>query len=211
MKFINPEIVSRYFKELSENQLSSFVKFGRLYEEVNSKINLVSRGDLENLYERHILHSLSIAKFISFKDNSRVLDLGTGGGFPGIPLAIFFPRVYFTLIDSINKKTHVVDSMVDELDLKNVEVVCDRVENYHEKFDFIVSRATAPMKDLVKWTRGNLLELDNNMTPNGIIALKGGDLDDELRHLSDKPDIVNLSEYFSEDFFTTKKLVYLKR
>jgi len=210
MNFKDPEIIFRYFEGLLETQISSFNKLGGLYEVVNSKINLISRADFENLYLRHILHSLSIAKFIWFKEETRVLDLGTGGGLPGIPLAILFPKVHFTLIDSIQKKTKMVSFLADELGLNNVEVVCDRAENIDEQFDFVVSRATAPMSDLVKWTKDNFLLRTHNSYQNGIIALKGGNLVDELKYIKKEVDIVSLSDYFDEDFFSTKKLLYLR-
>ena len=210
MKFVDPEAIIRYFPNTSLHQQKQFRKLGSVYEKINSNINLISRTDLENLYIRHILHSLSILKFISFEAGSHVMDLGTGGGFPGIPLAIFCRNVNFTLVDSISKKVTAVESIIDELKLENVRVICSRAEDMDERFDFIVSRATAPMEKLRKWSRRLIKNNNANFSSNGIIALKGGDLNDELARVKDLVTVVDISTFFEEDFFYSKKIVYLK-
>ncbi len=205
-----PEILFRYFPEFTESQRSQFIKLAELYKDVNSRLNLISRSDIENIYERHILHSLAVAKFIKFKEGSSILDLGTGGGLPGIPLAITFPDVQFKLVDSILKKTEAVKFIVQNLGLENVMVECIRAEKLTDKFDFVVSRATAPMEQLVKWSSGILERYKHkNSQPNGIIALKGGDLRDELAKYSKRVNVIPITDYFDEEFFKTKKIVYL--
>jgi len=200
--------LEEFFPDLSKDQLEKFKNLQGIYKFWNSKVNVISRKDIDNIYINHILHSLSIAKVVQFKNSSRILDVGTGGGFPGIPLAIFFPNVNFTLIDSIRKKIDVVNSVCNELLISNVISVNDRVENHFEKYDFIISRAVVKMDKLYDLVKKNIETGFNNDIPNGILSLKGGDLKKELRNFNDYK-IYNLREYFSDDFFETKKLVYV--
>lgn len=202
------EIIKKYFPDLTAHQISQFALLQELYEDWNLKINVVSRKDIDELYLRHVLHSLGIAKLISFKANTSVLDVGTGGGFPGIPLAILFPETHFTLVDSIGKKIKVVDEVVNGLHLTNVTSHHIRVEEINEKFDFIVSRAVARMDAFTRWTKGKFKKQSSHSIQNGILYLKGGDLSEELAHFP-KAKIYNLDHYFDEAFFETKKLVYL--
>lgn len=201
--------LEEFFPDLSKDQLEKFKNLQGIYKFWNSKVNLISRKDIDNIYINHIIHSLSIAKVVQFKNSSRILDVGTGGGFPGIPLAIFFPNVNFTLIDSIRKKIDVVNSVCNELLISNVISVNDRVENHFEKYDFIISRAVVKMDKLYDLVKKNIETGFNNDIPNGILSLKGGDLNLELRNFNNYK-IYNLREYFSHDFFETKKLVYVK-
>ena len=202
------KIIQKYFKGLTKEQLKQFTKLEVLYKDWNSKINVISRKDIDELYLRHVLHSLSIAKLISFKDDTCILDVGTGGGFPGIPLAILFPNCRFHLVDSIQKKITVVNNVVKELDLKNVKTSCSRVEAISEKYDFVVSRAVTNMNDFVKWVKYKVNKKSNNIFKNGILYLKGGDLKKELENFKSIK-IYNLSDLFNEDFFKEKKIVYL--
>ncbi len=202
------ETIFEYFPNLSENQKVQFEKLEELYQDWNQKINVVSRKDIDELYLRHVLHSLGIAKIISFKDGSAVLDVGTGGGFPGIPLAIFFPNVNFTLVDSIGKKIKVVNEVVDGLQLFNVKTINARVEEVPGQFDFIVSRAVAAMPTFVHWVKGKIKKESKHDRRNGIFYLKGGELYEELKDYK-TAEIFELSSYFEENFFETKKLVYL--
>lgn len=202
------ETIFEYFPNLSENQKVQFEKLEGLYQDWNQKINVVSRKDIDELYLRHVLHSLGIAKIISFKDGSAVLDVGTGGGFPGIPLAIFFPNVNFTLVDSIGKKIKVVNEVVDGLQLFNVKTINARVEEVPGQFDFIVSRAVAAMPTFVHWVKGKIKKESKHDRRNGIFYLKGGELYEELKDYK-TAEIFELSSYFEENFFETKKLVYL--
>ena len=201
-------IIQKYFNDLTIEQLSQFTKLELLYKDWNSKINVISRKDINELYLRHVLHSLSIAKLISFKDDTCILDVGTGGGFPGIPLAILFPNCRFHLVDSIQKKITVVNNVVKELDLKNVKTSCSRVEAISEKYDFVVSRAVTNMKDFVSWIKFNMNKKSFNDFKNGVLYLKGGDLEDELKSFKNVKTF-ELSEIFNEDFFIQKKVVYL--
>lgn len=203
------DLIQKYFENLSETQIEQFSKLGALYEDWNTKINVVSRKDVEFLYEKHVLHSLAIAKFMPFKAQAEVLDLGTGGGFPGIPLAILFPETSFMLVDSIRKKVKVVEEVVTGLGLKNVAFEQERVEKLEGKFDFVVSRAVAPLKTLMYWTRGKYLDMWNHDFRNGLICLKGGDLTAEIQEASKKVEVVNISDYFEGEFFDTKKVVYV--
>lgn len=201
-------IIEKYFRELTEEQQRQFDALGDLYEDWNSKINVISRKDISNLYEHHILHSLGIAKVINFKSGTRVMDLGTGGGFPGIPLAIFFPEVQFHLVDSIGKKIRVATEVAQSVGLKNVTLAHKRVEEEKEKFDFVVCRAVMPLEDLVRLVRKNVSKTQQNALPNGLICLKGGELERELVHLKNRSIFWDLSDYFEETYFETKKVVF---
>jgi len=202
------KIIQKYFKGLSKEQLIQFTKLEVLYKDWNSKINVISRKDIDELYLRHVLHSLSIAKLISFKNGTSILDVGTGGGFPGIPLAILFPNCKFHLVDSIQKKINVVNNVVKELDLKNVKTSSCRVEAISEKNDFVVSRAVTNMKDFVSWIKFKINKNSFNDFKNGVLYLKGGDLNEELKSFKNVKTF-ELSEFFNEDFFNEKKVVYL--
>ena len=203
------EIVHKYFRNLTELQINQLEQLYDLYANWNEKINVISRKDIDNLYIHHVLHSLSIAKYITFTPGTKVMDVGTGGGFPGIPLAIVFPEVKFLLLDSIGKKIKVAGEVAESVGLKNVEVIHSRVENEKRKFNFIVSRAVMPLPDLVKRTKKNIASEHINAIPNGVICLKGGDLSAETEPFKKIVDEISLSSYFSEEFFVTKKLVYL--
>ena len=200
--------LKKYFPNLSQDQLKQFKRLIPIYKDWNSKVNLISRRDIENLFINHILHSLSIVNIIKFKDTTSILDVGTGGGFPGIPLAIFFPNVKFTLLDSIGKKIKVVESVSKDLSLSNVTAINDRVENHFEKYDFILSRAVAKMDKFYSLVNKNFNSKSINEIPNGIISLKGGDLKDELKDFKEKK-IFDISEFFTDDFFKTKRVVYV--
>ena len=202
------KVIQNYFTDLSDNQTLQFKKLEELYKEWNAQINVVSRKDIDELYIRHVLHSLGIAKTQMFKPKSKVLDIGTGGGFPGIPLAILFPDVNFYLVDSIGKKIKVVQEVVDALALKNVKAEHIRAEKVKGEFDFIVSRAVTKMDDFVKWTRKKIKKKSNHELKNGILYLKGGDLTEELSGFP-KATLFDLQEYFDEEFFETKKVVHI--
>lgn len=202
------EIISNYFEEINLKQQQQFEMLEPLYKDWNSKINVISRKDIDALYLRHVLHSLGIAKVQEFRDGSAILDVGTGGGFPGIPLAILYPEVEFLLIDAIAKKIKVVQEVCDALELKNVTAVQQRADKVKGEFDFIVSRAVTNMPDFVKWVRNKVKKQSNHELKNGILYLKGGDLTEELA-LYQTATIIDLSDYFSEDFFDTKKVVHL--
>lgn len=203
------EIINKYFPNLTEQQRERFAALDELYRDWNSKINVISRKDIDNLYEHHILHSLGIAEIINFKPGTRIMDLGTGGGFPGIPLAIMFPEVQFHLVDSIGKKIKVCDEVRNALGLTNVTTEWTRGENIKEKYDFVVSRAVMPLTDLVKLIRKNVSRTSNNAMPNGLICLKGGELEHEVMPMKSQTLITDLSDYFEEEFFQTKKVVYV--
>jgi 16S rRNA (guanine527-N7)-methyltransferase len=202
------DIIHKYFKNLSATQIQQFEKLQELYEDWNLKINVVSRKDIDELYLRHVLHSLAIAKVVQFKPGAKVLDVGTGGGFPGIPLAILFPETQFHLVDSIGKKIKVVNEVVEGLGLLNVKTTNGRVEEVKDTYDFIVSRAVAEMETFVRWTKGRIAKKQNHALKNGILYLKGGDLAEELK-LYTSATIYNLPDYFEEAFYETKKLVHL--
>jgi len=202
------DLIFKYFPDLSAEKLEQFELLEELYKDWNQKINVVSRKDIDELYLRHVLHSISISKFQKFMPNTTVLDVGTGGGFPGIPLAILFPEVHFTLVDSIGKKIKVVQEVVDGLQLKNVSTINSRVEAIEGQFDFIVSRAVAAMPTFVHWVKGKIKKESVHQRRNGILYLKGGDLAEELKDYKNV-ELIRLSDYFEEDFFETKKLVYL--
>jgi len=202
------QLISKYFPNLTEDQIDKFTKLEALYQDWNLKINVVSRKDIDELYLRHVLHSLAISKVIQFKDKSKIMDVGTGGGFPGIPLAIMFPECDFHLVDSIAKKLKVVDEVVEGLGLTNIKTTHKRVEEINEQYDFIVSRAVAVMPTFVNWVKGKIAKKQKNELKNGILYLKGGDLGQELQ-IYTKSTIYDLSDFYSEDFFETKKLVHL--
>ena len=202
------DIILKYFPDLTDLQHQQFAKLESLYQDWNLKINVVSRKDIDELYLRHVLHSLGIAKIQPFLPGSYILDVGTGGGFPGIPLAILFPKTRFHLVDSIGKKIKVVDEVVSGLELKNVKTTNDRVENITGKYDFIVSRAVAQMDTFVRWTQGKIAKKNQHELKNGILYLKGGDLDAELQNFPEAT-VYPLKDYFKEDFFDTKSVVYL--
>lgn len=202
------DLILKYFPHLSENQQNQFAQLEALYHDWNVKINVVSRKDIDELYLRHVLHSLGIAKIQSFKEDAKILDVGTGGGFPGIPLAILFPDTHFHLVDSIGKKIKVVEEVSAGLNLKNVKITNDRAENITGQYDFIVSRAVAQMETFVRWVKGRVAKKSNHELKNGILYLKGGDLTEELTKYP-KATIYNLTDYFEEDFFETKSVVHL--
>ena len=200
--------ILKYFPNLSEIQVLQFKKLQELYEDWNSKINVISRKDIDQLYINHVLHSLAIAKVVNFKAGSTILDVGTGGGFPGIPLAILFPESNFYLIDVILKKINVVNAVAQSLELQNLRASQMRAENVNEKFDFVVSRAVTNMTDFVSWTKNNIKQTSNHKLKNGILYLKGGDLTEELVSFP-KAKLFRISEFFDDAFFETKKVVYL--
>ena len=202
------ELIEKYFPEISEDQRTKFVKLQDLYHDWNLKINVVSRKDIDELYLRHVLHSLGIAQVQRFKPGASVLDVGTGGGFPGIPLAILHPEVSFRLVDSIGKKIKVVNEVVEGLGLKNVVTTNARVEEISGHFDFIVSRAVAAMPTFVHWVKGRIAKESKHELKNGILYLKGGDLSEELAEYP-KATIYPLKEFFEEEFYETKKVVHL--
>ncbi|QLG44347.1 16S rRNA (guanine(527)-N(7))-methyltransferase RsmG [Costertonia aggregata] len=202
------DLIFKYFPDLTEIQKEQFQQLEELYKDWNLKINVVSRKDIDELYLRHVLHSLGIAKIQQFKPNTSVLDVGTGGGFPGVPLAILFPRTQFTLVDSIGKKIKVVTEVVEGLGLTNVIAINGRVETVEQQFDFIVSRAVAVMPTFVRWIKGKIKKESIHERRNGILYLKGGDLTEELADYS-TVQTFDLTDYFEESFFETKKVVYL--
>jgi 16S rRNA (guanine527-N7)-methyltransferase len=209
MPEVKPDLILKYFKDLSDIQLKQFAQLYELYSFWNVQINVISRKDIDELYERHILHSLGIAKFCSFKVGERVLDVGTGGGFPGIPLAILFPETQFHLVDSIGKKIKVVTEVAAALGLKNVKTTHARAEQITDKYNFIVSRAVTRLIDFYPWVKGKFAKENKNAIPNGILYLKGGDLTEEIKESKLKAELYPLSAYFDEDFFETKYVVYI--
>lgn len=211
LKNIEPNmmILNKYFPELDDEILQQFQKAEELYLDWNSKINLVSRKDAEHLMERHILHSLSIAKVIQFKEGTKILDVGTGGGFPGIPLAIMFPKAQFHLVDSIGKKIKVVKDIAQQLGLKNVTAEQIRAENVKDHFDFVLSRAVTRLPEFTVWLKGKIIKKGFNNLPNGILYIKGGDVLEEIVHTGKKYQIYEIPKFFDEDFFETKKVIHL--
>jgi len=203
------ELIEKYFPNLSEKQKNQFAQLEKLYAEWNEKINVISRKDMDSLYEKHILHSLGIAKVMEFEFGTKVLDIGTGGGFPGIPLAILYPEVQFTLVDSIGKKITVVKEVSAGIGLENVTAIHSRAEELKEKFHFVVSRAVTQMPVFLTWLKGKFEKQSFNKKPNGVLYLKGGDLTEELAGL--KTEIFPLQNYFESEFFETKKVVYLSK
>lgn len=203
------KIILKYFPDLSEKQIEQFSRLEELYKEWNEKINVISRKDTDSLYEKHVLHSLGIAKVMEFAPGTKVMDIGTGGGFPGIPLAILFPETQFTLIDSIGKKITVVNAVAEGIGLENLTAIHGRAEKMKDKFHFIVSRAVTQMPEFLRWLKGKFEKDQFNTKHNGILYLKGGDLAEELAGL--KCELFSLKNYFEEDFFETKKVVYLSK
>jgi 16S rRNA (guanine527-N7)-methyltransferase len=206
---MNHDIITKYFPDLTDTQKSQFEALEGLYNEWNAQINVISRKDIDELYLKHILHSLAIAKVVKFKPNADILDVGTGGGFPGIPLAILFPESNFHLIDSIGKKIKVVKAIAESLGLKNVRIENIRVEQVKDKYDFVVSRAVTKLKPFYVWVRNKFKKERNHRMSNGILYLKGGDLSAELNEVKKKNKIFELSDYFEEEFFETKRIVYI--
>lgn len=202
-------LILKYFPDLSETQKSQFQQLETLYKDWNEKINVISRKDIDAFYERHVLHSLGIAKIMSFSPGTKVLDIGTGGGFPGIPLAILFPETEFTLVDSIGKKITVVKGVAEILDLKNVQAYHERAEKIKDKFHFVVSRAVTQMPVFLRWLKGKFEKEQFNEKHNGVLYLKGGDLAEELAGI--KCELFSLKNHFEEEFFDTKKVVYLSK
>lgn len=205
----NTENISKYFKHLSADQLEKFAALETLYNEWNARINVISRKDIEALYVRHVLHSLAIAKVTGFTPGSKIVDVGCGGGFPGIPLAILFPTVSFTLVDSIGKKIHVVNEVAKTLALENVKGLHERAEKLTDRYDFIISRAVTAFPDFVKLTQHLISPIQRNAMPNGILYLKGGDFHDEVKPFGKRLEIFNIPDFFDEAFFDTKKVIYL--
>ena len=206
---MDSSIIVKYFPELTEEQLSQFAQLGELYSDWNAKINVISRKDIDNLYEHHVLHSLGIAKAIRFQAGTRVMDLGTGGGFPGIPLAIRFPDVQFHLVDSIGKKVRVATEVATAIGLRNVTFLHGRAEEEKGRFDFVVSRAVMPLADLIKIVRKNISKESFNAWPNGVICLKGGELQHEIDAFRHVADVIPLEGCFSEPWFKEKKVVFI--
>ena len=207
---MNKEIIFQYFQELTDVQREQFAQLDALYREWNAKINVISRKDIDNLYPHHVLHSLGIAKVINFRPGTKIMDIGTGGGFPGIPLAILFPECQFKLIDSIGKKIKVASAVAQAIGLKNVQIEHRNVMEEKAKYDFVVSRAVMNASDLVKLVRKNISREQRNALPNGLICLKGGDVTEEMAPFANCSEVWNLSQYFAEEFFETKKVTYIQ-
>ncbi|HSJ67553.1 MAG TPA: 16S rRNA (guanine(527)-N(7))-methyltransferase RsmG [Anditalea sp.] len=203
------DIIFQYFPDLNEHQKQQFIKLGPLYEDWNSKINVISRKDMEHFYTKHVLHSLGIAKVMKFSPGTKILDIGTGGGFPGIPLAIMFPETHFHLVDSIGKKITVVKDVVKQLKLQNVEAQQTRAEDLVRKYDFILSRAVTRFANMMPWVKGKFKKEDFNEFQNGMFFLKGGEVDEEMEERQVSYVSYHLDDYFKEEFFETKKVVYV--
>lgn len=204
------DLILRYFPDLTDTQRDQFERMGPSYVNWNNQINVVSRKDAENIYERHILHSLAIAKLFRFAKGSRILDIGTGGGFPGVPLAVLHPDVNFHLVDSVGKKIMVVEEVCRELGITNVKATHDRAENVKSKYDFVISRAVTRFENFIPWTQNKFRPDMRNAFPNGILYLKGGDLTEELKTVRQDHDVFELTDWFKEEFFETKKLVHVR-
>lgn len=204
------EKLLKYFPELTQSQIEQYELLAKEFLSWNEKINLISRKDTDNIFEHHILHSLAIAKVCKFKPQCEIMDIGTGGGFPGIPLAIMFPETKFYLVDSIGKKIKVVQALVEALGLKNVEAEQIRAENVNRQFDFIVSRAVTYLPDFMQWTKGKISKIQYHDLANGVLYLKGGDLTEELSTIKNKYKIYDIDQYFEEEFFQTKKVIHVK-
>jgi 16S rRNA (guanine527-N7)-methyltransferase len=203
------EIILRYFPELNDIQRDKFGRLQELYTYWNERINLISRKDIDNLYLHHVLHSLALAKIITFKADTKILDVGTGGGFPGIPLAIFFPEVHFHLVDSVGKKIKVVEDVVNQLALTNVTYENIRAEQLKTKYDFVISRAVTSLSEFVLWVQGKINKQGRHNVKNGIFYLKGGDLTEEIKPFKKKATLFDIKDYFAEEYFETKKIIYL--
>lgn len=203
------DCIKKYFPQLSAKQLEQFSALFPLYEDWNSKINVISRKDMEHFYEHHVLHSLAIAKVVRFKPMCEILDVGTGGGFPGVPLAIMFPDARFTLVDSIGKKIKVVNDVIDQLGLNNTKAFQARAEAIDGEFDFVVSRAVTTLSEFVPWVKGKISKTQYHELHNGIVYLKGGDLEQELAPFKKKVHVWDISDYFDEEWFQTKKVIHL--
>ena len=203
------DIIIKYFPKLTSEQVLQISLLEPLYAEWNTQINVISRKDFGSLYEKHVLHSLAIAKFIRFSPDTKILDVGTGGGFPGIPLAILFPEVQFHLVDSIGKKIKVVNGIIESLGLKNVLAEQKRAEQLNGQYDFVVSRAVTLLPEFVPWVKNNISPKQRNAIPNGILYLKGGDIQSEINHFRKNIFVQNISDYFNEEFFKTKKLIHI--
>lgn len=204
------ELILKYFPDLTDHQKQQFSQLESLYAEWNEQINVISRKDIDQLYERHVLHSLGIAKIIQFTNGTSLLDVGTGGGFPGIPLAILFPKCRFHCVDSIGKKIKVVNEVAEAIGLINLTAEHQRAEKVNDKYDFVISRAVTRMKPFINWVHGKTLKKNSNKLLNGILYLKGGDIIDELAEIKRDYNVFNLSDQFTEEFFETKKVVWVK-
>lgn len=204
------ELIYAHFPDLTDTQKAQFAQLDELYRTWNAQINVISRKDIDQLYEHHVLHSLGIAKVMRFADHTKILDVGTGGGFPGIPLAILYPKVQFTLVDSIGKKIKVVNEVSAALGLKNVTGIHERAEKVLGNFDFVVSRAVTRLNTFIPWVRQKIRQKQINPWPNGILYLKGGDLVEELSEVKATWEVLDLSDHFDSEFFETKKVVYIK-
>lgn len=205
------ELIKKYFPQLNPLQSEKLHQLKPLYDEWNSKINVISRKDVSNFYIRHVLHSMAVAKVINFAPETQIMDVGTGGGFPGIPLAILFPQCHFTLVDSIGKKIKVVDEIARELELKNVTAIQERAEKINDKFDFIVSRAVTALPLFMEWIETKIGNDNKNTLKNGVLYLKGGDFHKELTEISFNHKIFDISDFFEEEYFNTKKIVHIYR
>lgn len=205
------ELLEKYFPQLNPQQIEKFYQLKPLYDEWNSKINLISRKDVPNFYIRHVLHSMAVTKVISFTGGTKIMDVGTGGGFPGIPLAILFPDCHFTLVDSIRKKIKVVDDIALKLELKNVTAIQERAEKINGKFDFIVSRAVTALPLFMEWVGTKISNDNKNTLKNGVLYLKGGDFQEELKEITFNHKIFEISDFFEEEYFNTKKIVHIYR
>ncbi len=203
------DLIVKYFPDITVRQRERFAALPQLYGEWNDKINVISRKDIDNLMSHHVLHSLAIAKVMPFRGMARVMDVGTGGGFPGIPLAILFPEVQFVLVDSIGKKIKVVSDVAEQLGLQNVTALNMRAEQVEGRFDFVVSRAVTNLSDFTKWVRGKFSTVESHPLRNGILYLKGGDLTEELKPFAKKVTVYDIDKYFDDPFFETKKVIYL--
>ena len=203
------DVILKYFPELTEQQIRQFSLLGGLYSSWNERINVISRKDIENLYTNHILHSLAIAKIIRFTPSTRILDVGTGGGFPGIPLAVMFPFCHFSLVDSVGKKIKIVNDVIRSTGLKNAQGINTRVESVNDEFDFVVCRAVTSFPKFYTWIKGRIIPEQKNQIRNGILYLKGGNIDEEMKDFKNKIQVYPIRDFFTEDYFDTKLVIYL--